>query len=68
MWAAFYAKKERRELPGFSKNLSGESLGHLLIGIESKPHNPLRAPGKLRSDLELTIHWIFAQVRPQAES
>lgn len=26
MWAGFYAKKERRELPGFSKNPSRESL------------------------------------------
>lgn len=54
-------RKKGGELPGFSKI----PLESDLIGIEKNPHNPPRAPGKLHSDLEQTIHWIFAQVWPQ---
>lgn len=59
--AAFYSRKERGVLPGLAQNPFRECSDRKI-----KSRDPLKAPGKLRSDLELTVGWMFAQGGPQA--
>lgn len=47
-------------------NLNAWSIFLQLVMMWLCEIDPLKAPGKLRSDLELTVGWMFAQGGPQA--